>query len=117
MNRFHIVCAVLALALLLSGCAQQTAEIPPGMYAERVVTQASEADLIANGGYASVPDLEVPPEAGDIHTAPAVAVYGDHRSSAQWYPLETYAYRLSSGTVWIDTATGNSNNYRIVLVK
>jgi hypothetical protein len=117
MNKFHIVYAMLLLAFMLAGCAQQTAEIPAGMYAERVVTQVSEATLIANGGYASVPDLEIPPAGGDIHTTPAVAVYCDHRSSAQWYPLETYAYRLSNGTVWIDTAAGNSSNYRVVLVK
>jgi hypothetical protein len=109
MNRFHIVYAMLLLAFMLAGCAQQTAEIPAGMYAERVVTQVSEATLIANGGYASVPDLEIPPAGGDIHTTPAVAVYCD--------PLETYAYRLSNGTVWIDTAAGNSSNYRVVLVK
>ena len=117
MNRFHITYAMLALALMLVGCQNQTADIPAGMYAQRVVTQVAEATLIANGGFAEVPDLEIPPEGGDVHTTPAVAIYCDHRSSAQWYPLQTYAYRLSTGTVWIDTASGNSNYYRVVLVK
>jgi uncharacterized lipoprotein NlpE involved in copper resistance len=117
MNRFHIVYAVFIVALFLLGCDNQAAEIPAGTYAERVVTQVSEADLIANAGYAAIPDLEVPPQDGDVHITPAVAIYCDHRSSAQWYPLQTYAYRISNGTVWIDTASGNSNNYRVVVVK
>jgi hypothetical protein len=117
MKKIHIVYAVLALAFVLVGCEQQAAEIPPGMYAQRVVTQVDEATLIANGGYVAVPDLEIPPEGGDVHTTPAVVIYCDHRSSSQWYPLQTFAYRLSTGTVWIDTASGNSNYYRVVLVK
>ena len=122
MNRFHIVYAMLALAFFLVGCEQQAAEIPPGTYAQRVVTQVDEATLIANGGYVAVPDLEIPPHptpetTPDVHITPAVAIYCDHRNTAQWYPLQTYAYRFSTGTVWIDTAAGNSNYYRIVLVK
>lgn len=108
---------MLILVFFLLGCDNQTAEIPAGTYAERSVTQVSEAELIANGGYAEVPDLEVPPQDGDIHITPAVAVYCDHGSSAQWYPLQTYAYRISNGTVWIDTTASVSNYYRIVVVK
>lgn len=113
--------SLLALLLLggvvfLTGCPDQVAEVPEGLYAERTVIQVSASSIGADGSV-SVPDLVVPSSDGDIKLIPAVIVYGDGGSSTEWHELEPYAYTFTNGKVFIDTSIGASNYYRIVIVK
>ena len=108
---------MIALICLGLACEQDTILPPQGTYVERYVTEITEANLSGQGGDVPMPNLEVSPAAGNAQRMPLVLAYGDKRNTDSWTPLETDAYSFTEGLLHIDATIGNSNVYRILVLK
>jgi len=108
---------LLALICLGLACEQDTILPPAGTYVQRYVTEITEANLSGQGGDVPMPNLEVSPAAGNAQRMPLVLAYGDKRTTDSWTPLETDAYSFTEGLLHIDATVGNSNVYRILVLK
>jgi len=87
----------------------------PSNAAVRTVYTVSEENISGAGGFWEIPELN---DIGDDSKMPLINVYIDQRSAGlRWYPLSNYNYRFEEGKIYIDTAIGNSDWYRIVVVK
>jgi hypothetical protein len=119
MSGKHKIGLMLLLTLLLLGlaCEKDTILPPEGTYVERYVTEITEANLSGQGGDVPMPQLEVSPAAGNPQRMPMVLPFGDKRTTDSWTPLETEAYSFTEGLLHIDASVGNSNVYRILVLK
>jgi len=119
MSGKHKVVFAAAMALICLGlaCEQDTILPPAGTYVQRYVTEITEANLSGQGGDVPMPHLEVAPAAGNADRMCMVLPYGDKRTSDSWTSLETEAYSFTEGLLHIDATVGNSNVYRILILK
>lgn len=102
------------LALLLFASCPGDGSTPSNV-AVRTVYSVSEENISGAGGFWAIPELG---NIGDGSQMPLINVYGDQRSSSlRWYPLSNYHYHFEEGRVYIDTASGNSDWYRIVVLR
>jgi hypothetical protein len=86
-----------------------------GYNAIRKVYEVSEENISGNGGYWDIPELE---NIGDYTNMPLVIVYGDkHSSGIEWHLITDYYTFCEEGKIYIDTGSGYSDFYRIVVVK
>jgi hypothetical protein len=119
MNGKHRTIFTVMMAMLCLGlaCEQDTILPPAGTYVQRYVTEITEANLSGQGGDVPMPMLEVAPAAGNADRMCMVLPYGDKRTSDSWTPLEEDAYSFTEGLLHIDTTVGNSNVYRVLVLK
>jgi hypothetical protein len=111
---FLVMLTIICLGL---ACEKDTILPPEGTYVQRYVTEITEANLSGQGGDVAMPQLEASPAAGNAGRMSMVLAYGDKRTSDSWTPLETEAYSFTEGLLHIDATVGNSNVYRILVLK
>ncbi|MGQ9705490.1 MAG: hypothetical protein ACUVWP_00610 [bacterium] len=91
--------------------------IYPSDMARRYVYLVSEEDITGHGGYYDIVELNGITENKD--EMPVVIVYGDNRNQTQsyWKLLSSISYHIEEARIFIDTNSGNSDYYRIVVIK
>jgi hypothetical protein len=104
----------MVIVLLMLNCDD---EINPSAFARRTVYYISEENLTGNGGYVQISELDGINDINGEQEMPVINVYGDKRTDTNWEELFPNTYRLESGRIFIDATGGNSNYYRIVVIK
>jgi hypothetical protein len=110
-----VIYLVLAMLAMMPFMSCDNSGNTPTNAAVRTVYSISEENISGSGGFAEISQLQ---NIGDDSQMPLIVVYGDQRSSSLlWYPLSNYIYWLEEGKVYIDTSLGDSDFYRIVVIK
>lgn len=112
--RSAIFTVILIIVITFLSCGDTI--IPPNT-AKRTVYLVSEEDITGRGGYIDIAELAGITDVDGETEMPCIIVYGDRRKSDSWSPLSPQYYKLYEGQIWIDSEGGDSEFYRIVVIK